>query len=133
MESYQRIAQEIRSKLGLLGNLTTFRVSKMFMKTFGAGIDKMTIWRAEQKTGGEISFSLDPQGELRGEADGTGIGIRELKKRDKKLKVLIQCMKGQAIRVVGIDIGPYNGSWDRLFRQKLKVLKTFKRFLLIKD
>ena len=42
-------------------------------------------------------------------------------------------MKGGAIRVAGVDIGPYNGSWDRLFRQNMKVLKTFKRFLLVTD
>ena len=133
LDPYQRIAPEIRRKLGLLGSLTTFRVAELFMKTFGAVIDKMTIWRAVQKTGEEISFSLDPHGEPRGEADGTGIGIRGIKKRGKELKVLIQYMKGGTIRVAGVDIGPYNGSWDRLFRQNMKVLKTFKRFLLVTD
>ena len=133
LDPYQRIAPEIRRTLGLLGALTTFRVAERFMKTFGAVIDKMTIWRAVQKTGEELKFSLDPQGEARGEADGTGIGIRGIKKRGKELKVLIQYMKGGTIRVAGIDIGPYNGRWDRLFRQSLKTLKTFKSFLLVTD
>ena len=104
------------------------------MAPFGAAIDKMTIWRAVQKTGEEIAFSLDPKGgEARGEADGTGIGIKGIKKRGKELKVLIQYMKGGAIRVAGIDIGSYNGNWNRLFKQSLKALKEFKTFFLVTD
>ena len=120
-------------KLGLLGDLTTIRVAETFMKNVGAVIDKMTIWRTVQKTREEIEFSLDPQGEARGEADGTGIGIRGIKKRGKELKVLIQFMKGGRIRGAGIDIGPYNGRWDRLFHKSLKTLQTFKNFLLVTD
>ena len=133
LDPYQRIAPEIRRKLGLLGALTTFRVAETFMATFGAVIDKMTIWRSVQKTGEEIAFSLDPEGEARGEADGTGIGIRGIKKRGKELKVLVQYMKGGTIRVAGIDIGSYNGNWNRLFTQSLKALKEFKRFFLVTD
>ena len=133
LEPYQRIAPEVRRKLGLLGALTTFRVAETFMKTFGAAIDKMTIWRAVQKTGEEIAFSLDPKGEARGEADGTGIGIKGIKKRGKELKVLVQYMKGGTIRVAGIDIGSYNGNWTRLFKQSLKTLKEFKSFFLVTD
>lgn len=133
LDPYQRIAPEIRRKLGLLGALTTFRVAEKFMATFGAAIDKMTIWRAVQKTGEEIAFSLDPNGESRGEADGTGIGIHGIKKRGKELKVLVQYMKGGAIRVAGIDIGSYNGNWNRLFKQSLQTLKKFKSFFLVTD
>ena len=133
LDPYQRIAPEIRRKLGLLGALTTFRVAEKFMATFGAAIDKMTIWKAVQKTGEEITFSLDPKGEARGEADGTGIGIRGIKKRGKELKILVQYMKGGAIRVAGIDIGSYNGNWNCLFEQSLKALKEFKSFLLVTD
>ncbi len=133
LDPYQRIAPEVRRKQGLLGALTTFRVAEKFMATFGATIDKMTIWRAVQKTGEEIAFSLDPKGEARGEADGTGIGIKGIKKRGKELKVLVQYMKGGAIRVAGIDIGSYNGNWDRLFKQSLKTLKEFKSFFLVTD
>ncbi len=133
LEPYQRIAPEVRRKLGLLGTLTTFRVAETFMKTFGAAIDKMTIWRAVQKTGEEIAFSLDPKGEARGEADGTGIGIKGIKKRGKELKVLVQYMKGGTIRVAGIDIGSYNGNWNRLFKQSLETLKEFKSFFLVTD
>ena len=133
LDPYERIAPEVRRKLGLLGALTTFRVAEKFMATFGAAIDKMTIWRAVQKTGEEIAFSLDPKGEARGEADGTGIGIKGIKKRGKELKVLVQYMKGGAIRVAGIDIGSYNGNWDRLFKQSLKTLKEFKSFFLVTD
>ena len=103
------------------------------MATFGAAIDKMTIWKAVQKTGEEIAFSLDPKGEARGEADGTGIGVRGIKKRGKELKVLVQYMKGGAIRVAGIDIGSYNGNWNRLFKQSLKALQEFTSFFLVTD
>ncbi len=133
LDPYQRVAPEVRRKLGLLGALTTVRVAETFMATFGAAIDKMTIWRTVQKTGEEIAFSLDPKGEARGEADGTGIGIKGIKKRGKELKVLIQYMKGGAIRVAGIDIGSYNGNWNRLFKQSLKALKEFKTFFLVTD
>ena len=133
LDPYQRIAPETRRKLGLLGALTTFRVAEKFMATFGATIDKMTIWKAVQKTGEEIAFSLDPTGEARGEADGTGIGIQGIKKRGKELKVLIQYRKGGEIRVAGIDIGSYNGNWDRLFKLSLETLKTFKSFFLVTD
>ena len=133
LDPYQRIAPEIRRKLGLLGALTTFRVAEKFMATFGAAIDKMTIWKAVQKTGEEITFSLDPKGEARGEADGTGIGIRGIKKRGKELKILVQYMKGGAIRVAGIDIGSYNGNWNRLFEQSLKALQEFTSFFLVTD
>ena len=133
LDPYQRIAPEIRRKLGLLGALTTFRVAEKFMATFGAAIDKMTIWKAVQKTGEEIAFSLDPKGEARGEADGTGIGVRGIKKRGKELKVLVQYMKGGAIRVAGVDIGSYNGNWNRLFKQSLKALQEFTSFFLVTD
>ena len=133
LDPYQRISPEIRRKLGLLGALTTYRVAEKFMQMFGAALDKMTIWRAVQKTGEELEFSLDPKGEARGEADGTGIGIKGIKKRGKELKVLIQYMTGGQIRVAGIDIGPYNGHWNKLFAPSIRVLKTFKNFVLVTD
>ena len=133
LDPYQRIAPEILRKPGLLGALTTFQVAETFMKILGAVTDKMMIWRAVQKMGEGLEFSLDPQGEARGEADGTGIGIRGIKKRGKELKVLIQYMKSGTIRVAGIDIGPYNGRWDRLFHKSLKTIQTFKNFFLVID
>ena len=133
LDPYQRIDPEIRRKLGLLGSLTSYRVAEKFMAMFGAAIDKMTLWRAVQKTGEELTFSLDPNGEARGEADGTGIGIKGIKKRGKELKVLIQYMKGGKVRVAGLDIGSYNGNWKRLFAPSIKTLETFKSFFLVTD
>ena len=133
LDPYQRIVPEIRRKLGLLGALTSYRVAEKFMATFGAAIDKMTLWRAVQKTGEELTFSIDPKGEARGEADGTGIGIKGIKKRGKELKVLLQYMKDGTVRVAGLDIGPYNGHWTRLFAPSLKALKGFKSFFLVTD
>lgn len=130
LDPYQRIAPEIRRKLGLLEVLTTFRVAEKFMEPFGTAIDKMTTWRLVQKTGDEIEFFLDPQGEAREEAEGTGIGIRGLKKRGKELKLLVLYMKGGTIQVAEVNIGSYNGNWNPLFKQSLKALQEFTSFFL---
>lgn len=35
--------------------------------------------------------------------------------------------------MAGVDIGPYNGNWNNLFKLSLKVFKSFKHFLLLTD
>ena len=37
------------------------------------------------------------------------------------------------MRVAGLDIGNYNGTWDKLFRKSIEVFKRFSQFLLITD
>ena len=37
------------------------------------------------------------------------------------------------MRVAGLDIGNYNGAWDKLFRKSIEVFKRFSQFLLITD
>jgi len=134
IEPKKRIPEETRRKLALMGALTTYRVSEKIGKMFGWAVDKMTIWGAVQKVGAAMEFALDGNEEPRGEADGTGIGITGIKKRGKELKVLIQYKKKGGIRVAGIDIGNYNGSWDKLFQKSLDVIKGFKQpFLLLTD
>jgi len=46
---------------------------------------------------------------------------------------LVQFTKGGKIRVAGIDIGSYNGNWDRLFSKSLEAFKRFTTFLLVTD
>lgn len=134
METRKRIAPEIYRKLGLLGSLTSYRVAEKIGSMFGWAVDKMTIWKAVQKTGSEIEFKVDDKELACGEADGTGIGIKGIAKRGKELKVFIQYKKGGGVRVAGVDIGNYNGSWDRLFKGSIEALKGFgKQFLLITD
>ena len=133
LEAGTRIPGEVFRKLGLIGSLTTYRVAVKIVSTFGWTLDKMTIWKAVQKTAKEITFSLDPAEAARGEADGTGIGINGIQKRGQELKVFIQYKKGGGVRVAGVDIGPYNGSWRKLFKPSLKAFKTFKTFLLLTD
>ncbi len=134
MKPKKRIAAEIYRKLGLLGSLTTFRVAEKIGKMFGWAVDKMTVWSAVQKTGSEIEFKVDEKELPQGEADGTGIGIKGIKKRGKELKAFIQYKKGGGVRVAGLDIGNYNGSWDNLFKKSLKALGSFTRpFSLITD
>ena len=133
LEAGTRIPREVFRKLGLIGSLTTYRVAAKIVSTFGWTLDKMTIWKAVQKTAKEISFALDPKEEARGEADGTGIGINGIKKRGQELKVFIQYRKGGGVRVAGVDIGPYNGSWNKLFKPSLKAFRSFKNFLLLTD
>ncbi len=94
----------------------------------------MTIWKSVQQVGTKMDFALDENEKPRAEADGTGVGIVGIAKRGKELKVLIQYKKGGGIRVAGIDIGNYNGSWDKLFQKSIEVIKKFKQpFLLLTD
>ena len=134
MEPKRRIPDETRRKLALMGALTSYRVSAKIGKMFGWAVDRMTIWKSVQQIGAKMDFVLDGDEEPRGEADGTGIGITGIPKRGKELKVLVQYKKGGGIRVAGIDIGNYNGSWEKLFQKSLEVIKGFKRpFLLLTD
>jgi len=134
MERMQRIPAVTYRKLGLLGCLASYQVSRKIGEMFGWTIDKMTIWRAVQKTASEIDFKLDDNELAHGEADGTGIGIKGIAKRGKELKVFVQHKKGGGIRVAGVDIGNYNGSWDKLFEGSVEVFKKFRQaFLLVTD
>jgi hypothetical protein len=134
IEPKKRIPAEIYRKLGLLGSLTSYRVAEKIGGMFGWAVDKMTIWSAVQKTASEIDFKLDDKELPQGEADGTGIGIKGIAKRGKELKVFIQYKKGGGIRVAGLDIGNYNGAWNRLFQNSIEVFKGFRRrFLLVTD
>ena len=134
MEPRKRVPDETRRKLALMGALTSYRVSAKIGKMFGWVVDKMTIWKSVQQIGAEMDFVLDGNEEPRGEADGTGIGITGIPKRGKELKVLVQYKKGGGIRVAGIDIGNYNGLWEKLFQKSLEVIKGFKcPFLLLTD
>jgi hypothetical protein len=134
MEPNKRIAAEVYRKLGLLGSLTSYRVAEKIGGMSGWAVDKMTIWSAVQKTASEIDFKLDVEELPCGEADGTGIGIKGIAKRGKELKVFVQYKKGGGVRIAGLDIGNYNGSWDELFRDSIEVFKKLRRrFLLITD
>lgn len=134
MEPRKRIPEATRRKLALLGALTSYRVAEKFGKMFGWAIDKMTIWKSVQQVGAGMEFVLDENEEPRCEADGTGVGITGIAKRGKELKVLVQYKKGGGVRVAGIDIGNYNGSWDKLFEKSVEVIKKFKgHFLLLTD
>ncbi len=133
MEPMKRIAPVIYRKLGLLGALTSFRVAEKIANMFGWALDKMTIWNAVQKTASEIDFKLDAKELPHGEADGTGIGIKGIAKRGKELKVFVQYIRGGRVRIAGLDIGNYNGSWDNLFQNSIEVFKKFSYFLLLTD
>lgn len=133
MQPMKRIAPEIYRKLGLLGSLTTFRVAEKIGCMFGWALDKMTIWRAVQKTASEIDFKLDANELPHGEADGTGISIKGIAKRGKELKVFVQYKRGGGVRIAGLDLGNYNGSWNKLFQNSIEVFKEFTQFLLLTD
>lgn len=133
LEPMKRIPDETCWKLGLLGSLTTFRVAEKVITMFGWTVDKMTVWRSVQKTAKEIEFKLDGKECPHGEADGTGVPINGIRKRGKELKVFVQYKQAGGIRVAGIDIGDYNGGWQKLFEGSLDVFKGFKKFLLVTD
>lgn len=133
IEPMKRIPKDTYRRLGLLGALTTYRAAEKIVRIFGWAIDKMTVWRSVQKIAREIGFQLDPEEIAGGEADGTGIPIKGIKKRGEELKVFVQYKKGGGVRVAGVDIGGYNGGWYRVFKDSLEVFKRFGRFLLITD
>ena len=134
LESKKRVPEETRRKLALIGALTSYRVSEKIGKMFGWAVDKMTIWKCVQQIGSKLEFVVDGKEQPRGEADGTGIGITGIAKRGKELKVFIQYKKGGGVRVAGIAIDKYNGSWEKLFEKSLAVIKGFKQpFLLLTD
>jgi hypothetical protein len=133
VEKRKRISKETILKFGLLGALTTYRVCEKITKLFGIAIDKMTIWRSVQETGQEIEFNIDPEEEARGEADGTGIPIRGIKKRGQEMKVFVQHKKTGGVRIAGLSIGKYDKGWDKLFEPLIVNLKKFSKFLLVTD
>lgn len=134
IDARKRIPAETYRKLGLMGCLTTYRVAEKLGRMFGWAVDKMTVWSAVQKTASEIDFKLDGNELPMGEADGTGVGINGIEKRGKELKVFVQYRKGGGVRVAGLDIGNYNGSWNKLFQNSIEIFKGFRRqFLLITD
>lgn len=120
-------------KLGLLGALTSFRVSAKITSLFGIALDKMRMWRAVQKVAKSLSFELDPAQKPEVEADGTGIPTVGVKKRGRELKVAVQRKKGGGIRIAGLGIGPYDGGWGAVFSPMIPVIRTFKTFLLVTD
>jgi hypothetical protein len=127
----QRVPEATRRKLALMGALTSYRVSAKIGQMFGWAVDKMTIWKCVQRVGKQMEFLMDEKEEPHCEADGTGIGITGIAKRGKELKVLVQYKKGGGIRIAGLDIGPYNGSWDNVFRKNLDIIKKFAQPLLL--
>jgi len=133
LEKRTRVSKDTIKKFGLIGALTTYRVAEKIIKMFGIAIDKMTIWRSVQKTGSEIEFDIDPDEEGRGEADGTGIPIRGIKKRGQEMKVFVQHKKGGGVRIAGLSIGKYDGGWDKLFTPLIENIKMFPKFLLVTD
>jgi len=133
LKKRSRILPEFIKKLGLIGALTTFRVSEKITKIFGIKLDKMTIWRSVQKTAKDIEFNIDPEEEAVGEADGTGIPIIGIKQRGQEMKVFVQHKKDRGVRIAGLSIGKYDKGWDKLFKPLIPNLKKFKKFLLITD
>ena len=133
VEPRVKVPQETVMKLGLLGALTSFRVAQKIVGMFGWVLDRMTIWRSVQRVGKEIRFDLDPNEHAMGQADGTGIPIRGIRKRGKELKVFVQLKRSGGVRVAGLAIGNYEGEWEKLFEPLLEALKRFKQFFLVTD
>jgi len=133
LERRKQITKDTEKRFALMGALTTFRVSEKIASLFGIVIDKMTIWHSVQKVGSEIEFNIDPEEKGSGEADGTGIPIRGIKKRGKEMKVFVQNKKAGGVRVAGLSIGNYDSQWDKLFEPLIENIKKFSQFLLITD
>jgi hypothetical protein len=133
IEPRKVIPYEMTRKLGLMGALASFRVSRKIALMCGCAINKMTIWRSVQKIGKETQFDLDPKECSSGEADGTGIPIKGIKKRGKEMKVMIQHKKRGGVRIAALSIGGYDQDWGKLFAPLLKTMNQFKEFVLVTD
>jgi len=133
IERYQRMSSVTERILGVLGVLSSFRVSEKILGLFGLSQNRMKIWRCVQKVGAGIELGIDPEQLPAGEADGTGIPTQGIRKRGRELKVFVQKKIGGGVRIAGLDIGQYNGDWDRLFHPLIPSLRTFERFLIITD
>jgi hypothetical protein len=128
-----RIPEITQKILGLIGSLTTFRISSKIISFFGYKINKMAIWRSVQAIGRKIKFDLDENELAHGEADGTGIPINGIEKRGKEMKVFIQHKQDGKVRIAGLAIGEYDKGWDKLFKPLKKKIKKFGNFLLVTD
>jgi hypothetical protein len=133
VEPRVKVPRQTVMKLALLGALASFRVAQKIVGMFGWILDRMTIWRSVQRVGKEIRFEVDPKELSMGQADGTGIPIRGIRKRGKELKVFVQLKRAGGIRVAGLAIGSYEGDWEKLFEPLLEGLKKFKQFFLVTD
>ena len=80
-----------------------------------------------------IRFEVDAKELAMGQADGTGIPIRGIRKRGKELKVFVQLKRTGGIRIAGLAIGNYEGEWEKLFEPLLEGLRKFKQFFLVTD
>ena len=137
---YAHLSEQTEHRLALFGALTSFRVSEVFARTLGASFRRSTIWRSVQKVGQKLSFAISPEELGEAQADGTGIPIKSIPKRGKELKVLIQKntaktakKTGSRWRLAGLDLGSFNGSWEKLMHPSLEAIRTFKSFLLTTD
>jgi len=133
VEPKVKVPRQTVMKLGLLGALSSFRVAQKIVGMFGWVLDRMTIWRSVQRVGKQIRFELDAQEQPMGQADGTGIPIRGIRKRGKELKVFVQLKRRGGVRIAGLAIGDYEGGWEKLFEPLLEGLRSFKRFFLVTD
>jgi len=133
IHKHQRMSRVTEKILALIGVLSPFRVTEAVLKLVGVKFNRMRVWRCVQKTGEDINFNIDPDQEPSGQADGTGIPIRGIRKRGMELKVFIQDKIAGGVRVAGLDIGGYDGGWDRLFKPLQENMGRFKQFLLTTD
>ena len=133
VEKYQKMSTTTQRMLALLGCLTTFRVSEKIANMFGVAFNRMTVWRCVQQVGKTITFDLDPDELPSGQADGTGIPIKGIKKRGQELKVFIQKKIAGGVRIAGLAIGKYDSGWDKLFAPLRETIMSFDHFLLITD
>ncbi|OVE82290.1 hypothetical protein BVY04_01405, partial [bacterium M21] len=124
---------ETRKRLALLGSLTTYRVAEKVVGMFGIKLCRMTVWRSVQQEAESIEFGLDPDEQAAGEADGTGIPIKGIKKRGHELKVFIQKRVDGGVRIANLAIGRYETDWNKLFKPILADFDFFDEFLLVTD
>lgn len=133
IERYQKMSFMTERILALTGVLATFRVSEKILGMFGVAFNRMKVWRCVQKVGKTITFDIDLKQLPSGEADGTGIPIKGIRKRGQELKVFIQKKVGGGVRIAGLAIGKYDSGWEDLFAPLREKIMKFKSFLIVTD
>ena len=78
-----QIGQNLKENIAPFTALMPFRVCAKILKFSGINISRTQTWRCTQETGEELEFGLDENGCKSGMADGTGVGIQDIKKRPR--------------------------------------------------
>ncbi len=139
MSRYAQIPDFMKSMIGVLGSLISFRNVEKSMKVFGIfRISLSSVWRSLQISADRLVIKVLPQEEFQDEileADGTGISTLHSGKRGSEAKVLMQRKAGGGLCFLGVKVGKYSNKsdWKSLFTSIKVFFNGLKRLVLVAD